>query len=171
MKDGIRVFQHVDDLTQIMWAKTEKELGSKGYNSVKMWAKEVRRILHMQCSDKNVIIPEGLPARVVQRALLEEGVKVSIENHGVDVGTDVTAGRRRDVRKLKERQNAGAKKAKRVSAFGIMGGRAKIMGITAVKPVHGYGASAVGADEDNIKSQKRNLAVATGKGLNKGTSS
>ena len=26
----------------------------------------------MQCSDKNVIIPEGIPASIVQRALLED---------------------------------------------------------------------------------------------------
>ena len=46
------VFQHVDDLTQIMWSKKESELASRGYDSVRMWAKEVRRVLHMQCSDK-----------------------------------------------------------------------------------------------------------------------
>ena len=98
-------------------------------------------------------------------------MKVSIENHGVDVGTDVTAGRKRDVRKFKERENAGAKRARRVSALGKIDRRTKMMGIIAVKPVHGYGASAVGVGESNIKSQKRNLAVATGKGLTKGTSS
>ena len=57
-KGGIRVFQHVDDLTQMMWAKSEAELADRGYNSVRMWAQEVKMALHMQCSDKNVIIPE-----------------------------------------------------------------------------------------------------------------
>ena len=71
-KGGIRVFQHVDDLTQMMWAKNEAELANRGYNSVGMWAQEVRMALHMRCSDKNVIIPEGVPASIVQRALLEE---------------------------------------------------------------------------------------------------
>ena len=98
---GIRVFQHVDDLTQMMWAKNDAELANRGYNSVRMWAQEVRMALHMQCSDKNVIIPEGTPANIVQRALLEEGVKVDIMSHGVDVGTDVTAGKRRATQKLK----------------------------------------------------------------------
>jgi len=76
-----------------MWAKNVGELANRGYNSVRMWAQEVRMVLHMQCSGKNVIIPEGVPASIVQRALLEEGVKVDIMNHGVDVGTDVTAGK------------------------------------------------------------------------------
>ena len=71
-----------------------------------------------------------MPARVVQRALLEEGVNVSIENHGVDVGTDVTAGRKRDVRKLKEREHVGAKKARRVSVLGKIDRRAKVLGVT-----------------------------------------
>ena len=35
-------------------------------------------------------------------------------NHGVDVGTDVRAGKRRAVTKVKEREQAGKKKAKRV---------------------------------------------------------
>ena len=34
-KGGIRVFQHVDDLTQMMWAKNEAELANRGYNSVR----------------------------------------------------------------------------------------------------------------------------------------
>ena len=37
-------------------------------------------------------------------------------------------------------------------------------------PTTTYGSSAVGADEKNIKNQKRNLAVATGKGLSVGAS-
>ena len=41
-KGGIRVFQHVDDLTQIMWAKGEGDLADKSYNSVRVWAQEVR---------------------------------------------------------------------------------------------------------------------------------
>ena len=97
----------MDDLTQMMWAKNESELANRGYNSVRMWAQKVRMALHMQCSDKNVIIPEGVPASIVQRALLEEGVKVDIMNHGVDVGTDVTAGKRRATQKLKEREQNG----------------------------------------------------------------
>ena len=103
-KGGIRVFQHVDDLTQMMWAQSDAELADRGYNSVRMGAQEVRMALHMQCSDKNVIIPEGVPASIVQRALLEEGVKVDIMNHGVDVGTDVVAGKRRATQKLTERE-------------------------------------------------------------------
>ena len=67
--------------------KGEGDLADRSYNSVNMWAQEVRLALHMQCSDKNVIIPEGMLANIVQRALLEEGVKVNIMNHGVDVGT------------------------------------------------------------------------------------
>ena len=55
---GIRIFQHVDDLTQIMWSKDEGDLADRSYNSVRMWDQEVRMALHMQCSDKNVIIPE-----------------------------------------------------------------------------------------------------------------
>ena len=85
----------MDDLTQIMWSREEGDLANRSYNSVEMWAKKVRLSLHMQCSDKNVIIPRGMPASIVQRALLEEGVKVSIMSHGVDVGTYVTAGRKR----------------------------------------------------------------------------
>ena len=116
-KGGIRVFQHVDDHTQIMWAKEEGDLADRSYNSVRMWAKEVRLSFHMPCIDKNVIIPEGMPASIVQRALLEEGVKVGIMNHGVDVGTDVTAGRRRATQKLKEREEAGKNKANKVSVL------------------------------------------------------
>ena len=77
-----------------MWAKNEGTLAKRGYNSVRMWAREVRGSLHMQCSDTNVNIPKGMPASIIKRALLEEGAKVSIENHGVDVGTDIIAGRK-----------------------------------------------------------------------------
>ena len=68
-KGGIRVFQHVDDLTQIMWAKSEGDLADRSYNAVRMWAQEVRPTLHMQCSDKNVSIPEGMLASIVQTGI------------------------------------------------------------------------------------------------------
>ena len=44
------------------------------------------------------------------------------------------------------------------------------MGKTGVMPTSTYGSSAVGADEGDIKRQKRNLAIASGKVLNAGTS-
>ena len=146
-KGGMRVFQHVDDLTQVMWAKSEKELASKAFDSVKMWAIAVREHLHMKCSDKNVIIPEGIPARAAQRALLDEGVLVSIEAHGVDVGTDVTAGQKRNAQKLKERSNAAGKRARRIDKLTKLEKRACVLGKTGVAPAQDYGASAVGADE------------------------
>ena len=65
-----------------------------------MWAIAVREQMYMQCSDKNVIIPEGIPARAAQRALIEQGVIVKIEAHGVDVGTDVTAELKRCPKKI-----------------------------------------------------------------------
>ena len=94
----------------------------------------------------------------MQRALLEEGVKVDVMSHGVDVGTDVTAGKRRATHKLKEREENGRKKANRVSILTRIDGRCKTMGRTGVMPTTTYGSSAVGADEKNIKNQKRNLA-------------
>ena len=96
--------------------------------------------------------------------MLAEGVKVNILNHGVDVGTDVTAGKRRAVTKLKEREQAGKKKAKRVSVLATIDARCNALGKAGVIPTSMYGSSAVGADEGNIQIQKRNLAVATGKG-------
>ena len=104
-----------------------------------------------------------MPASIVQRAFLEEGVKVYIVNHGVDVGTDVTAGRRRATKKLKEREQTGNSKAKRVSVLSRIDARCKTMGKTGVMPTSTYGSSAVGADEGNIKRQKRNLAIASRK--------
>ena len=83
-------------------------------------------------------------------------------NHGVDVGTDVTAWKRRATQKLKEREENGKKKANRVSVLARIDGRCKTMGRTGVMPTSTYGSSAVGADEGNIKRQKRNLAIATG---------
>ena len=35
-KGGIRVFQHVDDLTQMMWSKSEGDLADRSYKSVRM---------------------------------------------------------------------------------------------------------------------------------------
>ena len=63
----------------------------------------------------------------MQRALLEEGVQVNIMNHGVDVGTDVTAGKRRATTKLKEREQAGRSKAKRVSVLSMIDARCKTL--------------------------------------------
>ena len=40
-RGGIRVFQHVDDLTQMMWSKDEGDLADRSYDSVRMWAQEV----------------------------------------------------------------------------------------------------------------------------------
>ena len=95
---------------------------------------------------------------------------MDIMSHGVDVGTDVTAGKRRATQKLKEREESGRKKANRVSILTRIDSRCKTMGRTGVMPTTTYGSSAVGADEKNIKRQKRNLAVATGKGLSVGAS-
>ena len=63
----------------------------------------------MTCSEKHVIIPVGMAA---QRTPLEEGARVDIESHGVDVGTDVTAGQKRNAKKFKERSDAAGKRAK-----------------------------------------------------------
>ena len=60
---GLRVFQHVDDLTQIMWAGDDQELAARAYTAAKDWAIVVRDKLHMECSDKNVIIPPGMPQK------------------------------------------------------------------------------------------------------------
>ena len=119
--------------------------------------------LHMQCSDKNVIIPEGVPANIVQRAMLEEGVKVDIMNHGVDVGMDVTAGKRRATKKLKEREQAGNRKAKRRSVPSRIDARCKTIGKTGVVPTSTYGSIAVGADEGDIKRQKKEPGHSDGK--------
>ena len=40
---NMRVFQHVDDLTQVMWAKNEDELASRAYDSVTMWGESRKR--------------------------------------------------------------------------------------------------------------------------------
>ena len=93
----------------------------------------------MQCSDKNVIIPEGMPASIVQ----SEGVKVNIMNHGVDVGADVTAGKRRDTTEPKGREQAGKSKARKVSVLSTIDPRCKAMGMTGVIPTSMYGSSAV----------------------------
>ena len=58
-----------------------------------------------------------------------------------------------------------------MSVLARIDGRCKTVGRTGVMPTTTYGSSAVGADENNIKNQKRNLAIATGKGLSAGTSS
>ena len=47
-KGNMRISQHVEDLTQVMWAKNEDELASKAYDSVTMWAKAVRENMHMK---------------------------------------------------------------------------------------------------------------------------
>ena len=48
--------------------------------------------------------------------------------------------------------------------------RCKKMGLIGVMPTSNYGSSAVGVDEGNIKKQKTNLAVASGKGPSAGAS-
>ena len=57
-----------------------------------------------------------------------------------------------------------------MSVLSKIDARCKTLGKTGVMPTSMYGSSAVGADKGNIKRQKRNLAVATGKGLSAGTS-
>ena len=49
---GMRVFQHVDDLTQIMWAGDDQELAARAYTAAKDWAIVVRDKLHMECTVK-----------------------------------------------------------------------------------------------------------------------
>ena len=66
---------------------------------------------------QSVIITEGVPARAAQRAPLEEGVIVSVETHGFDVATGVPAGLRRDAKKLKQRCDDAAKRARCVDAL------------------------------------------------------
>ena len=89
---GIRVYQHVDDLTQVMWARSDEDLASAAYESAREWVQQVHLGLSMECITKHVILPPGIPARVAQRALLEFGLEVTIAAHGVDVGVDITGG-------------------------------------------------------------------------------
>ena len=56
---------------------------------------------------------------------------------------------------MKEREQTGKQKAKRVSVFSRIDARCKAMGKTGVMPTSTYGSSAVGADEGNIKRQKK----------------
>ena len=69
-----------------------------------------------------------MPARAAQRALLEEGVIVSIESHGVDVGTDITVGLSRKPVKLKQRSDAAARSAIRVDEVAKLDRRASRLG-------------------------------------------
>ena len=48
--------------------------------------------------------------------------------------------------------------------------RASMMGKTGVDKAQTYGASAVGADEKDIKKQKQNMAISFGRGTRKGAS-
>ena len=89
---------------------------------------------------------------------MRKGVKVDSMNHGVDVGTDVIAGKRRATQKLKEREQHVKKKANRVSVLARIDERCRAMGRTGVMPTSTYGSSAVGAYEGNIKRQKKELS-------------
>ena len=82
----------------------------------------------------------------------------------------MVAGKKKKAAMLTAREDAAAKKATKVRDLVKIDGRCKKLGVTEVKPQQNYGSSVVGADENNIKSQKRNMAVATGKGLSPGTS-
>ena len=57
-----------------------------------------------------------------------------------------------------------------MSVLSKVDSRCKEMGITGVMPTRMYGSSVVGVDHANIRRQKSNLAVASGKGLSAGTS-
>ena len=114
-KPGTKVYQHVDDLSQLMWHDSDAELAKSAAPIVKQWAIDIRDKLKMECSDKNVIIPPGMPARVVQKALLEQGVVVRIAAHGKDVGVDVTAGKKKKTKTLKDRANAATKRARNIN--------------------------------------------------------
>ena len=59
------------------------------------------------------------------------------------MGTDITAGREGQVTKLKERQNAAAKKAGRVNDLVRIDGRCKKLGMAGVNPQQNYGVSIV----------------------------
>ena len=124
----------------------------------------------MECSDKNVIIPPGMPAKVVQGALLEQGVIVRIAAHGKDVGVDITGGHKKLTKTLDGRANAVAKRARNVHELTKHNSRAKVPGPTGVETAQVYGGTAVGVDEAIIKKQKQNMAAASGKGLRKGAS-
>ena len=67
-------------------------------------------------------------------------------------------------------EDAAANTARRVSDLARIDSRCKKRGLAGVKPAGNYGISVAGADEDNIKRQKRNLAIATGRGRRTDTS-
>ena len=111
--------------------------------------------MHLKCSETNVIIPEGVLAIAEQSALLEEGVMVSIDAHGVDVGTDMSGGLARDQKKLRQKSDVAAKRARRVDVLAWTDRTAAKLGRTAVGPVQSYGSSAVRADDRMIRNKSR----------------
>ena len=100
--------------------------------------------------EKVIILEEG-PARAVQRAPLEEGVLVSIEAHGVDAGTDITAGFNRTPKKSRQRCDATTKRPKRIIELTKVDRRATELGRTGIDPAQFYGNTAIGAGDQTIK--------------------
>ncbi len=65
---GHRIFQHVDDLTELLWHTDFNGIYEWASGAAKAWVRYDHRI-GMAISEKTVILPKGVPATCVKAAL------------------------------------------------------------------------------------------------------
>lgn len=140
---GSRIYQHVDDLTQVIWAPASSMLAAMGAESALAWLEQADN-LGIEVSSKSCIVPDVPAAHYVRHRLLTKGLAVSVKKHAVDVGTDTTSGSGRKDNKLRSRGGTAASKAARAAVLAGVDPRAKLLSTTNVKPTQQYGVTAYG---------------------------
>jgi len=157
---GTSTDQHVDDLSQVVIARSKKELEIRLINSGRAVAKAADT-LQLELSTKSTLLPASSAA--VQKAvavLHAGGVPVTAADSGKDVGLGVTGRNKRDARVIRGRTVKARPVARRTALLGKRNREANKLICTNIVPRQQWGHQCQGASPAQIHQWRANMATA-----------
>ena len=157
---GRDMYQHVDDASQLIWAKDKPHLMDFATDSAAKWYDELTQ-LKISVSDKSCIVPDDGNTHKVCHRLRQYGIDIDVAKQGVDLGVDTSCASKVTRTKLNKRVKECKKRAKIAGWYAKLNKRCRILARMGVVPAQVHGSTAVGTSANTSKQMANNLAIAS----------
>lgn len=158
---AVPIFQHVDDISNIVRTHTETEALQQVLGYARSFAIGMKQ-LRMTISPKSMIVPCTPVSRAAARFLSKDGIHIATAKSGIDLGVETSAARHRVNAKQSSRVSAAKKRAGRIAFLSKKHSKARRLAVTRAAPTQDYAASVQGAPPSTIARMRSNIALATG---------
>ncbi len=165
---GSICYEHVDDLSQVVTARSGPELRSALVAIGTAVGEEVAA-LDLKLSAKSVLLPRGDPeVELAAKTINAGGICIRTAASGEDLGVQCTGGRRRATGTLRRRITTTAVKAQRLHRLARRNKAAAKLARPGLGPKQSYGHQAMGASPSLVALMRKNFRRASHLGHTRG---